>query len=255
VRQKHTLIVGGTRGLGRALVNTLAAQGQTLSVIGRRPPAEKEQQLADVHHWSVDLRDQKRLDDALTEVLARHGNFSSLVFFQRYRGDDDMWAGELATSLTATRSIIDRAADNFEETHDKSVVIVSSCASYFVAAEQPLSYHVVKAALNQLVRYYAVALGRKGIRVNAVSPSTLLKEESKHYYLQNEALHQLYQSIIPLGRMGTAEELAKVIAFLCSANSSFITGQNICVDGGVSLHWHESLARLVGSLHELKVTR
>jgi NAD(P)-dependent dehydrogenase (short-subunit alcohol dehydrogenase family) len=55
--------------------------------------------------------------------------------------------------------------------------------------------------------------------------------------------------------MGTAKELANVIAFLASAKASFVTGQNIAVDGGVSLHWHESLARQLTPLKDLKVTR
>ena len=82
-----------------------------------------------------------------------------------------------------------------------------------------------------------------------------LKEESKHFYFQNEELHNLYKSIIPLGRMGTAEELANTIAFLCSPKSSFITGQTIIVDGGISLQWHESLARKLTPMSNLNVSR
>lgn len=253
--RKHSLVVGGTRGVGRALVNTLVEEGQHVSVLGRRPPNEQDNQLEQVDHWTVDLRDQPRLGEALADIISKNGRLSSLVFFQRFRGDGDNWAGELETSLTATRNVIEYLADKFDESQDKSIVIVSSSASHFVAAEQPLSYHVGKAGLNQMVRYYAVTLGTKGIRVNGVSPGTTLKEESQHFYLQNEPLHQLYQTIIPLGRMGTAKELANVIAFLCSAKASFVTGQNIAVDGGVSLHWHESLARQLTPLKDLKVTR
>ena len=72
---------------------------------------------------------------------------------------------------------------------------------------------------------------------------TFLKEESKEFYLKNDALQDLYRRITPMQRMGTAEDSARLIAFLCSPVSGFINGQNIYVDGGLSLVWPETLAR------------
>ncbi|HEX8096589.1 MAG TPA: SDR family oxidoreductase, partial [Pyrinomonadaceae bacterium] len=92
-------------------------------------------------------------------------------------------------------------------------------------------------------RYYAVKLGPRGVRVNCVSPGAVLKDESKDFYLKNERLYNLYRRITPLGRMATSEEIADVVTFLCGPKAAFITGQNIIVDGGLSLGWHESLAR------------
>ena len=81
------------------------------------------------------------------------------------------------------------------------------------------------------------------MRVNGVSPGSILKERSKEFYNANPRLRDLYKDIIPLGRMGTAEEVAQTIAFLCSRRASFITGQNLVVDVGLSLEWQESMAR------------
>lgn len=255
MKKKHFLVIGGTRGIGRALVRTLAEESHVLSVIGRRRASEADRRIPDVHYWLVDLSDRERLSVVLAEIIRQNGKLSNLVFFQRYRGEGDDWIGEIQTSLTATKNIIERLVDEFDDTNENSIVIVSSIAGHFIAEEQPLSYHVAKAGLNQMVRYYAVALGPKGIRVNCVSPGTVLKDESRDFYLQNEQVYNLYRRIIPLGRMGTSEEIAHVIAFLCSPKASFMTGQNIVVDGGLSLQSHESLARKLTSLNHVTITR
>jgi NAD(P)-dependent dehydrogenase (short-subunit alcohol dehydrogenase family) len=254
-KKKHSLVIGGTRGIGRAVARTLAGESHILSVIGRRPPPETDQIMSNVYYWAVDLLDREGLSKALADIIQRNGGISNLVFLQRYRGQGDDWTGEVETSLAATRHVIEGLIGEFDDTGEKSIVIVSSVASHLVADEQPLSYHVAKAGLNQMVRYYAVTLGPKGIRVNSVSPGTILKEEAQEFYLQNEQLHNLYKKVIPLGRMGTSEEIANVVAFLCSPSASFITGQDIVVDGGLSLQWQETLVRKVASLDHVRVTR
>jgi NAD(P)-dependent dehydrogenase (short-subunit alcohol dehydrogenase family) len=99
-----------------------------------------------------------------------------------------------------------------------------------------------------LVRYYAVALGPRGIRVNGVSPGTVVKRENQEFYARSEALVGVFKRTIPLGRMGTAVDVANVIAFLCGPQASFVTGQQIVVDGGVSLLSQESLARKIAGV-------
>lgn len=243
-KRKHSLVVGGTRGIGRALVRAMAQEDHLLSVIGRRPPAEKDRDIPNVRYWSVDLLDSKRLPRALHDIVHQNGKLNYLVFFQRYRGEGDNWKGEIEAGLTATKNTIECLADEFDSGDEKSIVVISSLASQFIAAEQPLSYHVAKAGINQMVRYYAFALGPKGIRVNCVSSGAVFKEESRDFYLQqNKQLYDLYKQIAPLGRMVTSEDIAHVIAFLCSPRASLITGQNLVVDGGLSLQGHESLAR------------
>jgi 3-oxoacyl-[acyl-carrier protein] reductase len=251
---QHTVIVGGTRGIGRELVRVLADQGHVVSVLGRRAPPEIDSQLTNVDYWAVDILEKDQLETTLGEIVSKNGNLNSLVFFQRFRGAGDSWEGEIQTSLSATKNTVDYLADKFRPGEDCSIVAVSSIASHFIADEQPLSYHIGKSGLGQMVRYYAVELGRRGIRVNSVSPGTVIKEESSDFYAQNRELRDLYESITPLGRMGTAADVANVAAFLCSPQASFVTGQNIVVDGGVSLRGQESLARKL-TMGSLNVTR
>src|SRR5439155_20485051 len=105
------------------------------------------------------------------------------------------------------------------------------------------AYHAVQRALRQLARFYDVTLGPKGIRVNCVSPGIVLKPEADRFYRANKKLVALYERIAPLRRFGTAADVARVVWFLCSEDSAFITGQDIVVDGGISLVWQATLAR------------
>jgi NAD(P)-dependent dehydrogenase (short-subunit alcohol dehydrogenase family) len=235
----HSLIIGGSRGIGRVLARALAGEKHTISIISRRPPVGKI--APGVRHWSVDLLEQERLSKTLDEIVSRQGRPANLIFFQRFKGEGDAWRQEIETSLTATKFVIETLVDRLAGNRDKSIVMVSSAASRVIADEQPVGYHVAKAGLEQMARYYAVTLGARGVRVNTVSPGTILKEESRAFYLKNKKLLGLFQKTIPLGRMGTAEEVAGVIAFLCSAKASFITGQNLLVDGGISLLSEETL--------------
>jgi NAD(P)-dependent dehydrogenase (short-subunit alcohol dehydrogenase family) len=244
----HSLIVGGTRGIGRELARIFREQDHTVSVIGRRAPVAADQSQAGVHFWITDLADAAALAAALEEIVQRHGRVNNVVFFQRYRGEGDKWAGEVATSLTATKNVIELLTDQFAETGVKSIVMVGSIASDHIAGEQPVGYHVAKAGLHQMACYYAVTLGPKGIRVNCVSPCTTVKDENKDFYAKADALVNVFKKTIPLGRMGTAVESANVIAFLCSPQASFVTGQQITVDGGVSLLSQESLARKIAGV-------
>lgn len=236
----HTLVVGGTRGIGRVVARRFAADGHAVSAVGRRSPSSPA---AGVRDWPADVTDPESLGETLDEILAESGKLASLVLVQRFRGEDDPWQGELDVSVTATRGLIERLQDSFAERPNGAIAIVSSNASRLVADEQSVGYHAAKAALRQMTRYYAVALGPRGIRVNCVSPGSVLKDESSPLLRTNEPLLELYRRTTPLGRMGRPEDVADAIAFLCSPQASFITGVDLVVDGGLSLLWQESLIR------------
>jgi NAD(P)-dependent dehydrogenase (short-subunit alcohol dehydrogenase family) len=233
----------------------LAAAGDIVSIIGRSRPSDLEDG-APVRAWTADVAHPEDLARALADVIQAQGSVSSAVLLQRFRGDGDDWVGEVATTLTATRQLFDWAGAHLADRgRGKAVVVVSSIAGSFIADEQPVSYHMAKAALTQMVRYYAVTLGANLVRVNAISPGTIVKEESATFYRDHPDLERLYHDIVPLGRMGTAQDVAQLAEFLLSERASFLTGQNIVLDGGVSLRSHESLARRVSPLRELQVTR
>jgi NAD(P)-dependent dehydrogenase (short-subunit alcohol dehydrogenase family) len=130
---------------------------------------------------------------------------------------------------------------------------VSSPADSAIVLEQPLSYHVGKAGISQMVRYYAVKLGKQGINVNGVKPNMVFKERAREYYEQNPDLIALLNEVVPLGRMGLPSDIAEAVVFLSSNKSSYITGQILSVDGGLSVHESASLSRLAASLFNEKL--
>jgi NAD(P)-dependent dehydrogenase (short-subunit alcohol dehydrogenase family) len=164
----HSLVIGGTRGMGRALVQRLLRNGNKVSVLARNIPPESGRE-KQVNYSAANITETEKFVASLRNIIETQGRLQSLIFLQRYRGEGDSWEGEMETSLNATRHAIDCLKDDFGPARDNSIVIVNSNASTIVVDEQPLSYHVAKAALLQIVRYYAVNLGPLSIRGSAPS--------------------------------------------------------------------------------------
>jgi len=232
----HAIVVGGTRGLGRGLVELWAESTDRISVISRNVPAPRPALRDGVQFYAADITRLDEVERTVEQILAGSGAVSRLVFSQRFRGAGaDSLQEELEVGLVATDRTIDQLVSKNQFTRPASIVIVSSVASHLIAPEQSLGYHVNKAALEQLVRYQAVRLAPLGIRINAVAPNLILKEESRAFYQQHPALRQQYESLIPLGTMGSPRDVAFAIDFLASDRAAHITGQTLVVDGGLTL--------------------
>ena len=243
----HAVIFGGTKGLGKVLARELKKRGDEVSVVSRAAPPE-ESKIEGCQYFAADISSVADVLPSLNDAIALAGNINYLIFCQRYRGSSDSWAGEIEVSLSGPKKIVEAMQDSFDISGDRAIVFVSSVFGDKIGEGQDLSYHIGKAGINHMSSYFAVNLGRKGIRVNSVTPFTFLKDESKDFYINNHELMDLYKTIDPLGRIGTAEDSSNLIQFLCSPAAQFINGQNIYVDGGLSLVWPETLARQLKSI-------
>lgn len=243
VTHSHCLVIGGTRGIGRVTARLLAARGAQVTVVARRVEGTDVGEVPRISLIAGDIAAPEALLPALETAIASRGPLTGLVFSQRFRGDaSDSWAGELETSVTATNRMIERLAGRFSP-RGGSIVVITSNAARNIGLDQSAGYHVARAALEQLVRYHAVAQGRLGIRVNAVAPSAIRREDPGCPPGASDELARVFERIAPLGRLGVATDVAGAVSFLLSDDASFITGQTLTVDGGSSLVRHDQLAR------------
>lgn len=241
MKKPHVVILGGTRGLGRVLARLFAAQGMRVSVIGGRAPEKSDRRWRDVSFFQADLTDEKATEKVLAAIVKGGGKANYVVFAQRYRGEKRRsWDGELALMLSVPRRVLSWMEGRFAATGDRGVVLIGSPAGRFVLPEQDDAYHTTRAALTGLMRWWAARLGPRGVRVNLVTPGAFVRESPELRGLQPPAAGA-YARFVPLGRMGTAAEVASFIALMCSPAAGFVTGQEIMVDGGASVLGQEPL--------------
>jgi NAD(P)-dependent dehydrogenase (short-subunit alcohol dehydrogenase family) len=114
------------------------------------------------------------------------------------------------------------------------IINISSVAATSICNESP-DYHVAKAGVNHLTRHLAYWAGPKGIRVNGISPGFIIKKENIPRYEADKKWKNRWEWCHPLRKAGYSEDLSNAILFLASDFSSFITGQNLVIDGGLTL--------------------
>ncbi|HUL70771.1 MAG TPA: SDR family NAD(P)-dependent oxidoreductase [Gemmatimonadales bacterium] len=249
-RGKVVIVTGGATGLGRSIAMEFARLGCDLAFCFVELPgrAVTEQALltetacsalgANVHAARCDVRDRNAVDRFVQDVKARFGTVHILVNNAGiamdgalWRLSDEAWSEVLATNVTGAFNCLRAVAPIMRGQHWGKIVNVSAHQ-----ADRPgfgvANYAASKAALLGLTKAAAVELGPSNINVNAVAPGFIRTERMQ--MLPKEVIERAQKSAV-LGRVAEPEDVAHVVAFLCSEEARHITGQTVVVDGGMSL--------------------
>ncbi|WP_416971682.1 SDR family oxidoreductase [Streptomyces sp. 4F14] len=241
------LVTGGGKGVGAAISRELARHGAHVIVNYFHSPDRAEETVAAIRAAGGSaeaLRTTVAKPEAVAEMFAAvadaHGGLDVLVnnaargVFARYDElTDREWRRALDTNVHGARWCALGAVPLLERRGGGSIVNVSSIGAG-LAMDNYLLVGVCKAALEAMTRYLAADLGPLGIRVNTASAG-LLDNATAGLFPQAEALRRVYAGAAPLGRVGTEEELARLVAFLASPQSGWVSGQSFLADGGLSV--------------------
>jgi enoyl-[acyl-carrier protein] reductase III len=242
---KLALVTGSGRGIGRAIALKLASQGADIIVNFFRHRESAQQTAKDIEALGVkaeviraNVGDGAKIDELFDTIGNKFGHLDILINnaasgVGRPLVDIDVKAWEWTMDINVRAGLLcaQKAAGLMKDRGGK-IVSISSLGSRFVLPNYTV-VGVSKAALEALTRYLAIELAPLGICVNAIAASAVETEALKFYF--KEGLVKDSRQVTPAGRMVAPEDVANVVAFLCSEEAFMIRGQIIIIDGGTSV--------------------
>lgn len=238
---RKAIITGATRGIGNRIASGLLSNGAELAFCARNAEEVAECEAAwkeqgyRAKGWFVDVGDADDYRGWLKEAAEWLGGCDAFVHNVSAgggSGDDGKWRANFEVDLMGGVRGIETLEPFLERNGGSAVFIVTTAAIEHYPFVQP--YNVLKAGLIVYAKQISQVLGKKGIRVNCVSPGATLFPGG-NWESHKSRFPDYYESTIaqiPAGRLGTAEEVADAAIFLLSARASWITGVNLIVDGG-----------------------
>lgn len=235
---KTALITGGSRGIGRAIVELLAKKGWQVAFCYREneSAADEVRAATGAVAFKVDVSDSKAVTDMVSDLQKRFGHIDLLVnnvgvASQRLFTDitDEEWKNTFDVNVNgafyATRAVL----PDMIKRKSGNIIFVSSMWGVSGGSCE-VHYSATKAALIGMTKALAKEVGPSGIRVNCVAPGVIETDMNAH--LSADDMAALAEET-PLCRIGKADEVAKAVEFLAEDGSAFITGQVLSVDGGI----------------------
>lgn len=243
------LITGGARGIGKNIARAFGRDGATVLICdideesGRRTEKELRKQKVSIEFLSLDLRQAGAPQSTIREIVKRWGRLDFLVNSARSGRrrelsdeNEETWEDTISVTLRAAFFASQQAIPAMARTGGGSIVNIASIAAVMACHESSI-YHIAKAGMLQMTRYLAASGGPYGVRVNAVLPGFIVQDEHRARFeaADNREYREIARFCHPGGRVGTADDVAHAVLFLCSPEASFISGQGLVVDGGATL--------------------
>ena len=242
---KNCIVTGGSKGIGRAIVELFAREGAKVYYFSRSEaddPAALAAAAAEgggsVKWLAVDVADEAKVNEAVEAVIAEAGAVDALVNNAGITRDGlvfrmslEDWDAVLRTNLTSAFLVSRAVARHMIKRRAGSIVNMSSVVGIIGNGGQT-NYSASKAGVIGFTKSLAREVGTRGVRVNAIAPGFI--ETAMTEKIPPEAKDKL-KAGIPLGRTGKSEDVAAAALFLCSDLSSYVTGEILKVDGGMGM--------------------
>ena len=239
------LVTGGSRGIGRACAVALAGAGHRVALCYRSDKEGAAETAAAITEAggealpvAADVTDQAALDGAMKEIESTWGPVQILVNNAGVTRDgllmrmsDEQWGEVLRTNLDGAFYAIRRATPGMIRGRFGRIVNIGSAVGFTGSAGQ-VNYSAAKAGLLGLTRSVARELASRNVTCNLVAPGPI---STAMFDAVSEERRTELTALVPLGRLGTPEEVGATVAFLCSEAAGYITGAAIPVDGGASM--------------------
>lgn len=248
MKGEHVIITGGTRGIGLGILNKLAENGYNLAFTYKTDEEAAKriiEELKDIYPEQIflesrcdisDIEDVRKAFHLFKEgfshnidILINNAGITKDKSFPLLTEKD--WKSVIDTNLSGVFNTTKVLIKDFIANGKGNIINISSISGVYGNIGQA-NYSASKAGVNGLTKTLAKELGRKNIRVNAIAPG----------YINTQMINDVHSDImkkmvtdIPLKRLGTVQEVANVVKFLCSEESSYITGHILMVDGGLTL--------------------
>ncbi|MBP6011890.1 MAG: SDR family oxidoreductase [Alphaproteobacteria bacterium] len=247
LKGKRAVVLGGTRGIGRAIAETLAAEGADVAICARNPEQVEEAVAAlkkfgvRVTGASVDIAKGSELKTWVENVAQTFDGLDILVSNASaltMGAHAEAWESLLKIDILGAVNAFEAARPHLEksasEGGDASAVFISSVSAAETQAGN--AYGAVKAALIHYAKGLAREFAKRRVRVNVVSPGTVYFKGGVWHMIEQNMPDRYTASLKanPTGRMGTPQEIANSAVFLASPVSSFTTGANLIVDGAIT---------------------
>ena len=244
---RTAIVTGGAKGIGLAIVRRLAAEGARVMIADIDEAAgaaavEAASNDGEVRFTATDVSERLDVHNMVAKTIDAFGSINALVnnagivhaadFLDLEEADFDRVMGvNLKSVFLCGQAVARHMVERIEQGEEPgSIVNMSSINDTFAIANQ-VPYSVSKGGVSQMTKVMALSLAEHGVRVNAVGPGSIMTDMLASV-ANNPEIRNRILSRTPLGRIGEPSEIASVVAFLLSADASYVTGQTIYADGG-----------------------